>query len=94
MERRPFSKEFKLEAVRLVVAEKRPLARELGIGVNLLRGWRTQLAGQGAERAFAGNGKVSSQDGESRRLRRELEQARQENTFLKKAAAYFAKESR
>jgi transposase len=42
---------------------------------------------------FPGNGQLTSQDEEVRRLRRELEQTKQENAFLKKAAAYFAKES-
>jgi transposase len=95
-ERRQYTREFKIEAVRLVVEEERPLAqvaRELDIGRNLLQRWKRELEAGTAE-AFPGNGKLSSQDEEIRRLRRELEQAKQENAFLKKAAAYFAKESR
>ncbi|MBA4158361.1 MAG: transposase [Gemmatimonadetes bacterium] len=95
-ERRQFTKEYKIEAVRLVVEEKRPLAqvtRELGLGSNLLRRWKKELQSEGSE-AFRGKGQLTGQDEEIRRLKRELEQARQENAFLKKAAAYFAKESR
>ncbi len=40
---------------------------------------------------FPGNGKLTSQEEEIRRLRRELEQIKQENAVLKKAAAYVAK---
>ena len=96
-ERRQYTREYKVEAVRLVVEEERPLAqvaRELGIGRNLLQRWKREMEGAGDAEAFPGNGKLSSQDEEIRRLRRELEQAKQENVFLKKAAAYFAKESR
>jgi transposase len=96
-ERRQYTREFKIEAVRLVDEEERPLAqvaRELGIGRNLLQRWKRELGRAGTAEAFPGNGRLSSQDEEIRRLRRELEQAKQENLFLRKAAAYFAKESR
>ena len=88
--RRQFTKEFKLEAVRLVVEEKRPLAqvaRDLDIGRNLLRRWKDELQGAGKAEAFPGNGQLTSPDEEIRRLRRELEQVRQERDFLKKATA-------
>jgi transposase len=95
--RRQYTREYKIEAVRLVVEEERPLAqvaRELGIERNLLQRWKRELKGAGAAAAFPGNGKLIGQDEEIRRLRRELEEAKQENAFLKKAAAYFARESR
>lgn len=98
--RRQFTREFKLEAVRLVTEEGRStsqVARELGIRREMIRKWRQQAesrSGLGGTDVFPGHGKLSSQDEEIRRLRRELEMARQENAFLKKAAAYFAKESR
>ena len=98
--RRQFTPEFKLEAVRLANESEKPLAqvaRELGIRPDMLRTWRRQAesrAGLTPGDIFPGNGKLSSQEEEIRRLRRELEQARQENAFLKKAAAYFARESR
>lgn len=43
---------------------------------------------------FPGNGKLTSQDEELRRVKRELETVRQERDLLKRAAAFFAKESR
>jgi len=54
---------------------------------------RAELEGAGPD-AFPGNGKLPATEEENRRLRRELEGVRQERDFLKKAAAYFAKESR
>ncbi len=96
--RRQYTREFKLEAVRLLEESGRSkarVARELGIHESLLGRWRAQLGGgRTAAEAFPGNGRLSAAEAEVRRLRRELDQARQENAFLKKAAAYFARESR
>jgi transposase len=98
--KRKFTPEFKLEAVRLAAAGNKPLAqvaRELGILPNLLRNWRRQVEdreGQPPAGVFPGHGQLPSQDEELRRLRREVESLRQERDFLKKTAAYFAKESR
>ncbi len=98
--KRKFTPEFKLEAVRLAASGDKPLtqvARELGILPNLLRNWRRQIEGregQSAADVFPGNGRLTSQDEELRRLRRENESLRQERDFLKKTARYFAKESR
>ena len=98
--KRKFTPEFKLEAVRLAAAGDKPLAqvaRELGILPNLLRNWRRQVEGregQPTTDVFPGQGRLPSQEEELRRLRREVESLRQERDFLKKTAAYFAKESR
>lgn len=98
--RRQFTAEFKREAVRLVTEEGRSpaqLARELGIRPDMLRTWRRQAegrAGLASTDVFPGHGQLPSAEAEIRRLRRELEQAKQEVAFLKKAATYFAKESR
>lgn len=98
--RRVFSREFKLEAVRLASSGEKPLeqvAHDLGVRADTLRNWKKQAegrAGLAAEEVFPGNGRQTSQDEEIRALRRELELVKQERDFLKKAAAYFAKESR
>ncbi len=98
--KRTFSREFKIEAVRLATSGDKPLtqvARELGILPNLLRNWRRQVEGregQPAADVFPGQGHLPSQEEELRRLRREVETLRQERDFLKKTAAYFARESR
>lgn|SRR5688572_1466567 len=98
--RRQFTREFKLEAVRLVSESDQPLpevARELGIRADILRRWLEEAASRtGLEDGtlFPGNEQPGGLKAEIRRLRRELELVRQERDFLKKAAAYFAKESR
>jgi transposase len=98
--RRQFSREFKLEAVRLAKESGKPqaqVARELGIRPDMLRSWKRQAEGRAGfvvEDVFPGHVQGSSQDDEVRRLRREVDQLKQERDFLKKAAAYFAKESR
>jgi transposase len=98
--RRQFTREFKLEAVRLTKESGKPqaqVARELGIRPDMLRTWKRQAegrAGFAAADVFPGNSHQPRPDEELQRLRRENERLRQERDFLKKAAAYFAKESR
>lgn len=98
--RRQFTREFKLEAVRLIRGGERKvddLARDLGVRSATLRDWVKSAegrAGLAKEDVFPGNGKLTSKDEEIRELRRQLEEVTQERDFLKKAAAYFAKGSR
>jgi transposase len=95
--RKAFSREFKLEAVRLLEEGKKipsELARELGIRRNQLYKWKEQRDREGGT-AFPGSGKrvtKGSAAEEIARLRRELEQVKEENAILKKAAAFFARE--
>lgn len=92
--RRSFTREFKVEAVRQVVEKNRSMAevaRELGIGAGLLGRWKEQLVDDG-EQAFPGKGRLKVADEELRRLERENRQLRLELEFVKKTAAYFAKE--
>lgn len=95
--RRQFTQEFKLEAVRLAALGDRPVsqvARDLGIRPDMLYQWKRQAegrAGQGAAEVFPGNGKLTSQDEEIRRLRREVARLREERDILGKATAFFAK---
>lgn len=98
--RRQFTREFKLETVRLLTSGERTLselAGDLGVRADIIRGWQKQAegrAGLSKEDVFPGHGKVTSRDQEVRELRRQLEEVTQERDFLKKAAAYFAKGSR
>ena len=91
-----FSKEFKLEAVRLLELGKKPatdLAMELGIARNQLYKWQKQLGKVGQEHAFRGPGrKPDDERDEVERLRAELKRVTEERDILKKAAAYFARE--
>jgi transposase len=96
-QRRAYTHEFKREAIRLIREGGKSIAqiaRELGIRPDMLRAWKQQAdseVGLGSETVVAEKGLVESE--EIRRLKRELEIIRQERDFLKKAAAYFAKES-
>jgi transposase len=89
-----YSKEFKLEAIRLAEKADKPiteLARELGIRVNQIYKWKQQLSDK-REDAFPGHGKQLGKEAEVARLKKELAQAQEEIEILKKAAAYFARE--
>ncbi len=68
------------------------MARDLEISRNVLYRWKRQLTAE-TDAAFPGNGRLPPEQAELRRLRRELATAREERDFLKKAIAFFAKES-
>lgn len=94
--RRRFTREFKREAVRLMVEEERAgteVARELGIPPESLYRWKKELQDD-PEEAFRGPGKRTAQEEELRRLRQENARLRGENAFLKKVSAYFAKDGK
>lgn len=91
---RRFSEDFKRDAVRLVLEEgytHRSAAEAVGVSEKSLRDWHARLApkpepcGEGAS--------VAELKAENARLRRQLRQAEMEREILKKATAYFAKES-
>jgi len=94
-QRQRFTREFKLEAVRLLELGQKPgaqLALELGIRRNLLYKRQKDLRGKG-DQDFRGQGrKPLDQQGEVERLKAELKKVTEERDILKKAAAYFAKE--
>lgn len=93
--RRRSTEEFKLEAVRLVRDSARPVAqvaRDLGIADTQLDRWvaeHRQAEAQGTTRA----GQRAEAE-ELARVKRELARVTQERDFLRRAAAFFAKESR
>jgi transposase-like protein len=92
-QRRSFSPEFRQEAVRLARASDRPLseiAHELKIRPDQLRHWKQQLTRSAGTPPPSGE----TPEQELRRLRRDVAVLRQERDFLKKAAAFFANESR
>jgi transposase len=91
-QRRSYTAEFKVHAVRMVTDQKLSVAeaaRRLGIRENLLRLWRKAVLDRGTD-AFPGHGHLSPADGELHRLRAEVVRLRAERDLLKKAAAYFA----
>ena len=93
--RRIHSREFKVEAVRLVrergvtVAQA---ARDLDVSHTLIRKWMRQLAADPTH-AFPGQGQQKPEDAELTSLRREVVRLKMQRDLLKKAAAYFATES-
>ena len=95
MGRRRFDRAFKFEAVRLVrdrgvsVAQA---ARDLDLNENMLRRWVKELSAD-PQYAFPGQGQMKPEQLEIERLRREVIKLKAERDILKKAAAYFAKES-
>jgi transposase len=89
-----YSREFKLEAVRLASLGEKPkaqIARDLGIRVNQLRKWRLDFELE--DRTGAPKPAVTAED-DMRGLRRENARLREEIELLKKAAIYFARGSR
>ena len=94
MERRKFSREFKLEAVNLVSergVSVTQAARDLDINHNMLRRWLKEL-GADPKHAFPGLGQMKPEQLEIDRLRKEVARLKAERDILKKAAAYFARE--
>ena len=94
--RKSYSREFKLEAVRLITEKGYSIAeasKNLGIEYSVLRRWKKQLADD-PHSAFPGKGKLKAQDEEMRKLQRELERVKEERDILKKALAYFAEDQK
>ena len=92
--RKRYSKEFKLEAVRMLEAGNRSgqqIEDDLGIGSGQVYKWRKELAASG-QRAFPGNG--TARDEELVRLRKENARLREERDILRKAVAIFSKPPR
>jgi len=92
--RRTFSREFKLAAVKKVMEQGLSytvVARDLGVGDNLIRNWKKSFEEEGTFAAeVAGSQSVEA---ELKRLREENRQLKMERDILKKATAFFAKES-
>jgi transposase len=95
MERRKFTREFKVEAVKLIKDRGVSVAqasRDLGVHGTVLRNWVKDLAADPSQ-AFPGHGQQKPEAAEIARLKREVNKLKAERDILKKAAAYFAKES-
>jgi transposase len=93
--RRTFTPEFKAQAVKLVTEGGKSLAevaRDLDLGESMLRAWRQAPAKEGIH-AFPGKGNPPALEEELRRLRAEDERLTMERDILKRATAFFARES-
>ena len=96
MKRRKYSKEFKLEALKLFDQHSNTranLARELGVERSLLYKWRRELKDLGEADAFVGLGGNRGQEisCELTELKKRVARLEEENAILKKAEAYFTK---
>jgi transposase len=96
--RRSFTREFKIEAVKLVTEKGQSIAeaaRSLGIHENLLRIWKKALEqeSQGEQQAFPGHGNRPALEEEIRQLKAENRRLHMERDLLKKAMALFAREA-
>lgn len=92
--KRQFNDEFKRNAVSMVLEKGIPVkkvARDLAVHPNLIHQWRRQFEMKG-EGAFTGKG-VKPEDAEIRRLRKELDDVKEERDILKKALGVFSKRS-
>lgn len=91
--RRRFSREFKIEAVNLVIKEGNSIvdvARDLDLHPNTLGLWKSQLA-QDSAHAFPGKGHMKPEQQELHDLRKKVKMLQMENEILKKTVGYFAK---
>jgi transposase len=85
-QRRTYTNEFKVEAVKLVTEKGYSVAeaaRSLDIGETLLRSWKISLQANG-DQAFPGNGRLPAHEEELRRLRAEVKRLLMEREILKK----------
>ncbi len=93
--RRTYTKEFKLEAVRLVESKggnASEIAKNLGVSPNILNRWIREYH-EDSQYAFPGLGKLKEPDEELRKLRKELADTKMERDILKKALAVFSRQN-
>jgi transposase len=94
--RRRFTREFKIETVRLLTGSDQAVvavAEDLEIHPNTLYKWVRQY-GDNPEEAFPGKGNQASDAAELSRLRRENQRLRMERDILKKAMAIFSSDQK
>ena len=92
--RKTYDKEFKLEAIRLVLEEglsATAVANDLGISPGVVARWVRQYNAD-PQHPFPGKGQLKPPERELRNLKRELDQVKQERDILKKAVAIFSKD--
>jgi transposase len=90
--RKHYTREFKLEALRLLETSGKSAAqieRDLGIGAGNLYRWKQEQNKDG-EHAFPGHGRLTPEQERIRQLERENEILRQQRDILKKAVAIFS----
>lgn len=95
MTRKQYTKEFKLDAVSLVTEQqysRAAAARNLGIDARLLSRWVKEHQSDDGQ-AFRGNGQLSDEQAQIRALKAQVKRLELERSILKKATAFFARET-
>jgi transposase len=90
---RKYDKEFKLNAVKLVLEKKltcMQVSQDLGIGLSSVQRWLHAVGKHGSTHAFPGSGNLRVEDEERRHLKRKIDVLRRERDILKKALAIFS----
>lgn len=96
MSRRSYTKEFKLRTLQMIEESRKStaqVAKELGISNNLIYAWR-QKERDKEEDAFINETQLTAEQQEIKRLKAENARLKEEREILKKATAFFAKESK
>jgi len=94
--RKKYSKEFKLDAVSLVLDQqytRAAAARSLGINQNMLGRWIKEHESEDGQ-SFRGNGKLSPEQEQIRDLKSQVKRLELEKEILKKATVFFAAETK
>ena len=94
--RKKYSKEFKLDAVSLIADQgytRAEAAKSLGVNANMLGRWAKELGSKDGQ-AFRGNGKLTPEQEENRKLKAQVKRLEMEKDILKKATVFFAAETR
>ena len=95
-ERKNYSKEFKLDAVSLVLEQgytRAEASTNLGLNPNVLGRWVKEFESDDGQ-AFRGNGKLTPELEEIRKLKARVKRLEMEREILKKATVFFAKETK
>ena len=94
--RKKYPKEFKLDAISLVLDQgytRTEAARSLGINANMLGRWVKEQQSEDGQ-AFRGNGKLTPEQEEIRKLKMQVKRLEMEKAILQKATVFFARETR
>jgi transposase len=93
--RKKYSKEFKLDAISLVLNQqytRSEAARSLEVNPNLITRWIKEYEQDNDGQAFRGNGKLTTEQEEIRQLKAKVRQLEMDKNILKEATVFFAKE--
>ncbi len=94
--RKKYTKEFKLDAISLVLEQnytRTEAAKNLGLNANVLGRWIKEHQNDDGQ-AFRGNGKLTPEQEEIRKLKAQVKRLEMEKDILKKATVFFAKETK